>query len=67
MERLIQAFESKERVAVVGDYDADGISGTALLTACLRLAGITCEPILPHRLRDGYGFQAAQVDRAVEA
>ncbi len=66
VERLIQSSESKERVAVVGDYDADGISGTALLTACLRLAGINTEPILPHRLRDGYGFQDAQVERASE-
>ncbi|HUF79222.1 MAG TPA: single-stranded-DNA-specific exonuclease RecJ, partial [Thermoanaerobaculia bacterium] len=64
VERLAAARERRERVAVVGDYDVDGVTGTALLVAVLRHAGLEVEPILPHRLREGYGFQGVHVDRA---
>lgn len=58
--------EESGSVAVVGDYDVDGVSGTALLSAVLRGCGVTVHPIVPHRLRDGYGFQPVHVERAVE-
>jgi single-stranded-DNA-specific exonuclease len=50
---------------VVGDYDVDGISGTALLVAAMRACGLAVEPVLPHRLIDGYGVQEAQVAHAL--
>lgn len=64
--RLLRARDAGERVALVGDYDVDGVSGTALLTAVLRVCGIDVQPILPHRMRDGYGFQPVHVERARE-
>jgi single-stranded-DNA-specific exonuclease len=64
VERLAAARERGERVAVVGDYDVDGVSGTALLVAVLRHCGLAVEAVLPHRLREGYGFQAVHVERA---
>ena len=67
VERLFQAREQGERVAIVGDYDVDGVSGTALLVAVLSACGIAVEAILPNRLVDGYGFRAPQVERAKEA
>lgn len=66
-ERIAAARERGERIAVVGDYDVDGVSGTALLTAVLRHCGLEVEPILPHRLREGYGFQEVHADRARDA
>lgn len=63
-ERIAVARERRERVAVVGDYDVDGVSGTALLTAVLRHCGLEVEAILPHRLREGYGFQSVHAERA---
>jgi len=66
-ERLHAALEGGERVAVVGDYDVDGVSGTALLLAVLRFCGLDAEPILPHRLREGYGFQPVHAERAAES
>ncbi|MEM8934499.1 MAG: single-stranded-DNA-specific exonuclease RecJ, partial [Acidobacteriota bacterium] len=63
-ERLRQARDAGERVAIVGDYDVDGVSGTALLTAVLRACGLDVLPILPHRIRDGYGFQPVHAERA---
>lgn len=65
VERLAAARERGERVAVVGDYDVDGVSGTALLLAVLRHCGIEAQPVLPHRMREGYGFQVVHVERAV--
>ena len=67
VERLAVARDRRERVAVVGDYDVDGVSGTALLVAVLRHCGIDCEPVLPHRMREGYGFQPVHVERAAAA
>jgi single-stranded-DNA-specific exonuclease len=62
--RLLEARRLGERVAIVGDYDVDGITGTALLVAVLGRCGIVTRPILPNRLLDGYGFQVSHVDRA---
>ncbi|MEM6795811.1 MAG: DHH family phosphoesterase, partial [Acidobacteriota bacterium] len=64
LERLGQAREAGERVAIVGDYDVDGVTGTAMLDAVLRACGLKTLPILPHRMRDGYGLQASHVERA---
>jgi single-stranded-DNA-specific exonuclease len=64
--RLLLARERGERVAIVGDYDVDGVSATALLAAVLAACRIAAEPILPHRLREGYGFQPVHVLRARE-
>ncbi|MEM8964458.1 MAG: single-stranded-DNA-specific exonuclease RecJ [Acidobacteriota bacterium] len=66
IERLAEARERGERVAIVGDYDVDGVTGTALLVAVLGACGIETEAILPHRVHDGYGFQPHLVDRALE-
>jgi single-stranded-DNA-specific exonuclease len=62
--RLLVARARGEAVAIVGDYDVDGVTATALLAAVLGACGITARPILPHRLREGYGFQAVHVERA---
>lgn len=61
---LSRCVEQKEKVAIVGDYDVDGVSGTALLVAVFRACGLETEAILPNRLSDGYGFQTTQVERA---
>ncbi len=62
--RLERALEVGEKIALVGDYDVDGVSGTALLTAVFRACGLSVETILPHRAREGYGFQPVHVERA---
>ncbi len=62
--RLLAAKTAGEKVVLVGDYDADGVSGTALLVAVFRACGLDVEPILPNRMQEGYGFQPIHVDRA---
>src|SRR5690606_18426801 len=60
--RLAAAVAGGERVLIHGDYDADGISGTALLMLGLRELGATVEAHVPNRLTDGYGIHPARVD-----
>src|SRR5581483_1808377 len=62
---LAAVRERGQTVAVVGDYDVDGVTSTALLLASLRACGIAAEPILPHRLTDGYGLQEPHVEEAI--
>lgn len=57
--RILEAIRRQERVAVYGDYDADGLTATAVLILFLRpfLPGIT--DYIPHRVREGYGLSPA--------
>jgi len=65
VERLLKAGHRREKVAIVGDYDVDGVSATALLVAVLRASHLEVEAILPERLQEGYGFQPVHVETAV--
>jgi single-stranded-DNA-specific exonuclease len=61
--RLAVATRGRERVVVYGDYDVDGISGTALLTSFLNMLGARTTSYLPHRSDEGYGLNEAAVRR----
>lgn len=67
VERLVAAREKGEKVAIVGDYDVDGVTSTALLSAVFARCGIDAEAVLPHRLKEGYGFQPVHVAKALES
>ena len=56
--RLATALEGGEKIAIHGDYDVDGISGTSLLVDVLRQLGAEVEYHIPLRLKDGYGLSA---------
>ena len=55
VERLIQACEDGETVAVYGDYDVDGVTATTLLVEGLRCLGAQPIPYIPDRFTEGYG------------
>jgi single-stranded-DNA-specific exonuclease len=56
-ELLIEAVQRGEHICVYGDYDADGITGTAILWQCLRLLGASAvDYYVPNRLEEGYGL-----------
>ena len=61
--RIAAALRGRERIAVYGDYDVDGICGTALLLSFFRAAGGDAVPYLPDRRAEGYGFNADAVRR----
>ncbi len=67
LDRLAAARERGERVAIVGDYDVDGVTSTALLLAAFGACGLDALAVLPHRLEEGYGFQPVHVERAAAA
>ena len=54
--RLSQALEAREPIAIHGDYDVDGITGTALLMEGLQRMGAITNYHIPLRLIDGYGL-----------
>jgi len=61
-----QVKKNNHKIMVVGDYDADGITGTALLYEMFKAVGVQqviCR--LPHRIHDGYGFQPHIIKEAV--
>lgn len=64
--RILEAIEAKERVAVFGDYDVDGVTSTAVLLDFLDKVGANVIPLLPDRYRDGYGMKPGGVQRALE-
>jgi single-stranded-DNA-specific exonuclease len=64
VDRVEAAIARGEKVLVHGDYDADGLSATALLTLALRRAGADVESFVPHRTRDGYDLSEAGLVRA---
>lgn len=69
VDRVYQALDNKEVITVHGDYDADGVCGTAVMAGTLReiieKMGGNPESVttfIPHRERDGYGVNLATID-----
>jgi single-stranded-DNA-specific exonuclease len=63
VDRIGAAIERRERIAVHGDYDVDGITSTVILRRALELLGADVVHFIPERLKDGYGLQPAAFDR----
>jgi single-stranded-DNA-specific exonuclease len=63
VDRLERAIVQKERIAIHGDYDVDGITSTVILRRALEMLGGEVVHFIPERLRDGYGLQPAAIER----
>ena len=61
--RLERALAQRERIAIHGDYDVDGITSTVILRRALEMLGGDVIHFIPERLRDGYGLQPAAIER----
>ena len=55
LDRIIQAIESKERIGILGDYDVDGATSSALLKNYFNSIGCEVFVCIPDRIKDGYG------------
>ncbi|HYE58953.1 MAG TPA: single-stranded-DNA-specific exonuclease RecJ [Rhodothermales bacterium] len=66
-DRLAQAVDRGEKVLVYGDYDVDGTTATALMTAFLRRLGLDATYFIPNRFEHGYGLGTAGLDAAKDA
>jgi len=62
--RLALAVERQEPVLVYGDYDADGVTATALWVTTLRRLGVPAEPYLPNREQEGYDLHPNAISAA---
>lgn len=62
VERLLLAIERKERIAVYGDYDVDGVTSTSLLYLYLSEYGADVGYYIPSRSKEGYGLSAGAID-----
>ena len=63
VERIMQARESQERVAIFGDYDADGVTATALLYETLENLGfVELTYYIPDRQLEGYGMNESAIE-----
>ncbi|MBI4887180.1 MAG: single-stranded-DNA-specific exonuclease RecJ [Acidobacteria bacterium] len=63
VERISAAIARRERIAIHGDYDVDGVTSTVILRRALELLGADVVHFIPERLRDGYGLQPASLER----
>jgi len=61
--RIYQALLSGENIAIYGDFDVDGITGTALLVQGLSSLGAKAIPYIPHRLTEGYGLKITALEK----
>ncbi len=60
--RIESAIKNKEEIIVFGDYDVDGICGTAILWETLNELGAKVIPYIPHRIDEGYGLSKIGID-----
>lgn len=64
---LFDAIEQQKRIIVVGDFDADGATSSALSVLALRMLGSrNVDYLVPNRFEDGYGLSPEVVDQAIE-
>jgi len=60
-EHIHAAIGAKRRIVVYGDYDVDGVTGTAILWLCLKLLGAEVRYYVPHRIDEGYGLNGEAI------
>ena len=60
--RIASAIKNKEQIVVFGDYDVDGITGTAILWETLNSMGAKVMPYIPHRIDEGYGLSIKGIE-----
>jgi single-stranded-DNA-specific exonuclease len=61
--RMVKALQQREKIAIYGDYDVDGITACALLVDFLSSVGAQASYYIPHRLQEGYGLNAEAVKK----
>lgn len=66
LKRIREAKKQGERILVHGDYDADGVTATAIMVQGLQKIGIDVHYFIPNRMSHGYGFGGAGIEKAKE-
>jgi single-stranded-DNA-specific exonuclease len=66
VDRLKRALKNSEHIMVLGDYDVDGVCGTALFMRIFSNLGAKVSYYIPNRFKEGYGVSTDGVDRAAK-
>jgi single-stranded-DNA-specific exonuclease len=66
VERLARAATLGELVVIYGDFDADGVTGSAILQRALSGIGVRTRSYIPKRLEEGYGLHNTAIDKLAE-
>jgi single-stranded-DNA-specific exonuclease len=61
--RIADAIRDKQRIALVGDYDVDGVSSTAIMVDFFRQIPYPLDALIPNRFQDGYGVSPSVLER----
>lgn len=64
---LAEKIRQKQKIRIIGDYDADGICSACILHKGFTAAGADVDTAIPHRIKDGYGLNEQLVEDAFEA
>lgn len=67
VDRIQSAARHREKIAIYGDYDADGVTGTALLVNALNELGLDVQGYIPNRFDEGYGLNNDALDNLKQA
>ncbi|AQQ70837.1 Single-stranded-DNA-specific exonuclease RecJ [Limihaloglobus sulfuriphilus] len=66
VERIQRAIKAGEKITIYGDYDADGITSTAILWRLLTMLNTKVNFYIPHRIEEGYGLNTASIEKLAE-
>ena len=67
VERIELAIRQKDQIVIYGDYDADGVTATALMVQCLQSLGPDVSYYIPDRFEEGYGLNVAALRQLKES
>ena len=62
VQRIHAAIAKKEKILIYGDYDVDGVTGSAILYPVLKKLGAQVEVHIPHRMNEGYGLNLKSLE-----
>ena len=63
VDRIVKAIHAKERIVIVGDYDVDGVTATAIMNRFFEAIDYPIITIIPNRFTDGYGLSPTVLER----
>ncbi len=66
VDRIVAAISASEPITLYGDYDVDGITGTAMLWHLLKTAGANVSHYIPHRVDEGYGLSCDAIQIVID-
>ncbi len=66
VKRIFTAVKNNEKILVFGDFDADGVTATALISDFLDYCGADVSWYIPHRIKEGYSLQPDHIQMAVD-